>query len=296
MSRSERAKVKEERRAEARRGIPLRAVVPNAVTALALCSGLTAIRFAIEGSWEQAVAFIGVAAVLDGMDGRIARSLRAQTRFGAELDSLADVISFGVAPAIVVHLWGLQAWPRLGWLFALAFAVCMALRLARFNARIDAEDQPHKSAGFLTGVPAPAGAAVVLLPVLVWLASDGEWAWLRDYRLIAPWTAFAAFMVISSLATFSLGSFRLRRNVRLEAIGLIAMLGAALFTVPWQTLAVLVILYLVTIPVSIARYERVRRQRAALAARDPGPAQPPLPLAPERPAARRRSRPNASSE
>jgi len=286
--------LKEERRAETRRGIPLRAVVPNAVTALALCAGLTAIRFAIEGSWEQAVAFIGVAAVLDGMDGRIARSLRAQTRFGAELDSLADVISFGVAPAIVVHLWGLQAWPRLGWLFALAYAVCMALRLARFNARIDVEDQPHKSAGYLTGVPAPAGAAVVLLPVLLWLASDGEWTWLKDYRLVAPWTAFAAFMIISSVATFSLGSFRLRRNVRLEAIGLIALLGAALFTVPWRTLAVLVIIYLLMIPISMARYERVKRQRAA--ARDAEPAQPPLPLATERPAARRRSRPNAPSQ
>jgi CDP-diacylglycerol--serine O-phosphatidyltransferase len=284
--------VREERRAEPRRGIPLRAVVPNAVTALALCSGLTAIRFAIEGSWEQAVAFIGVAAVLDGMDGRIARSLRAQTRFGAELDSLSDVISFGVAPAITIHLWGLQAWPRLGWLFALAYAVCMALRLARFNARIDVEDQPHKSAGYLTGVPAPAGAAVVLLPILLWLASDGGWTWLRDYRLVAPWTAFAAFMVISSVATFSLGSLRLRRNVRLEAIGLIALIGAALFTVPWRTLAVLVIVYLLTIPVSMARYDRVKRQRA-LAAREPEPAQPPLPAAPERPEARRRSRPNA---
>jgi CDP-diacylglycerol--serine O-phosphatidyltransferase len=286
--------MKEERRAEPRRGIPLRAVVPNAVTALALCSGLTAIRFAIEGSWEQAVAFIGVAAVLDGMDGRIARSLRAQTRFGAELDSLSDVISFGVAPAITIHLWGLQAWPRLGWLFALAYAVCMALRLARFNARIDVEDQPHKSAGYLTGVPAPAGAAVVLLPILLWLASDGAWEWLRDYRLVAPWTAFAAFMIISSVATFSLGSLRLRRTVRLEAIGFIALLGAALFTVPWETLAVLVIAYLLLIPLSMTRYERVRRQRAA--ARDAEPVQPPLPLAAERPARPRRSAPNAPSE
>jgi CDP-diacylglycerol--serine O-phosphatidyltransferase len=285
--------VKAERRAEPRRGIPLRAVIPNAVTALALCSGLSAIRFAIEGSWEQAVAFIGVAAVLDGMDGRIARSLRAQTKFGAELDSLSDVVAFGVAPAITVHLWGLQAWPRLGWLFALAYAVCMALRLARFNARIDAEDQPHKSAGYLTGVPAPAGAAVVLLPVLIWLASDGEWAWLRDYRLVAPWTAFAAFMVISSVATFSLGSLRLRRNVRLEAIVFIALLGAALFTVPWQTLAVIVLVYLLTIPLSMARYARVKRQRVALAGLE---AEPDLPLVPERPAARRRSRPSAPSE
>jgi CDP-diacylglycerol--serine O-phosphatidyltransferase len=170
----------------------------------------------------------------------------------------------------------------------------MALRLARFNARIDVEDQPHKSAGYLTGVPAPAGAAVALLPILLWLASDGQWAWLRDYRLVAPWTAFAAFMVISSVATFSLGSFRLRRNVRLEAIGLIALIGAALFTVPWQTLAVLVLIYLLLIPLSMVRYARVRRQRVA--ARGAEPVQPPLPLAAARPAVRRRSRPNAPSE
>jgi len=219
--------VTEERRAQPRHGIPLRAVVPNAVTALALCSGLTGIRFAISADWEQAIAFVGVAAVLDGMDGRIARSLRAQTRFGAELDSLSDVIAFGVSPAIILHLWVLQTMPRFGWLFAMAYAVCMALRLARFNARIDLEDQPHKSAGFLTGVPAPAGAALMLLPIMLWLASDRQWDWLQDYRLVAPWAAFSAFMVISSVATYSLGSFRLRRNVRLEAIVLIAILGGA---------------------------------------------------------------------
>ena len=141
-------------------GIPLRAVVPNAVTALALCVGLTGVRFAIAGEWEKAIYAIVAAGLLDGMDGRIARALKGQSRFGAELDSLSDVIAFGVSPAIILHLWALQAWPRLGWIFALAYAACMALRLARFNARIDVEDQPHKSAGFLTGVPAPAGAGL----------------------------------------------------------------------------------------------------------------------------------------
>jgi CDP-diacylglycerol---serine O-phosphatidyltransferase len=278
----------EERRAQPRHGIPLRAVVPNAVTALALCSGLTGIRFAISADWDQAIAFVGVAAVLDGMDGRIARSLRAQTRFGAELDSLSDVIAFGVSPAIILHLWVLQTMPRFGWLFAMAYAVCMALRLARFNARIDIEDQPHKSAGFLTGVPAPAGAALMLLPIMLWLASDRQWGWLQDYRLVAPWAAFSAFMVISSVATYSLGSLRLRRNVRLEAIVLIAILGGALFSAPWETLSLVVILYLALIPVSMTRYARVKRQRAALAGA------PPAQELPEgRPARRRRSPPNA---
>ncbi|MEA3031221.1 MAG: CDP-diacylglycerol---serine O-phosphatidyltransferase [Sphingomonadales bacterium] len=278
----------EERRAQPRHGIPLRAVVPNAVTALALCSGLTGIRFAISADWDQAIAFVGVAAVLDGMDGRIARSLRAQTRFGAELDSLSDVIAFGVSPAIILHLWVLQTMPRFGWLFAMAYAVCMALRLARFNARIDVEDQPHKSAGFLTGVPAPAGAGLMLLPIMLWLASDRQWAWLQDYRLVAPWAAFSAFMVISSVATYSLGSFRLRRNVRLEAIVAIAILGGALFSAPWETLSLLVILYLALIPVSMTRYARIKRQRAALAG-----AAPVQELPEGRPARRRRSPPNA---
>jgi CDP-diacylglycerol---serine O-phosphatidyltransferase len=255
-----------------RRGIPLRAVVPNAVTALALCSGLTGVRFAIAGEWDRAIAAIVIAAVLDGMDGRIARALRGQSRFGAELDSLSDVIAFGVSPAIILHLWSLQYWPRLGWVFALAYAVCMALRLARFNARIDAEDQPHKSAGFLTGVPAPAGAGLLLLPIYLWLASGREWTWLQDYRLVAPWAALIAFLAISSLATFSWTSFRLRRNVRLEAIFVIAIVGGALFSAPWETLSALALVYLALIPFSIASYAKVRRQRAAGSRRPEPPA------------------------
>ena len=253
-------------REAARRGIPLRAVIPNAVTALALCTGLTAVRFAIAGEWSYAVYAIVAAGVLDGLDGRIARALKGQSRFGAELDSLSDVIAFGVSPAIVLHLWALQHWPRLGWVFALAYAVCMALRLARFNARIDVEDQPHKSAGFLTGVPAPAGAGLLLLPLILWLASEGAWGWLRDYRIVAPWAALIAFLAISSLATFSWTLFRLRRSVRFEAIVVIALLGGALVSAPWETLSVVAILYLLSIPLSVLSFSRVRRRRAATAA------------------------------
>jgi CDP-diacylglycerol--serine O-phosphatidyltransferase len=257
-----------------RRGIPLRAVVPNAVTALALCSGLSGIRFAIAERWDLAIAMIMIAAVLDGMDGRIARMLNGSSRFGAELDSLSDVIAFGVSPAVILYLWSLEELPRFGWLFALAYAVCMALRLARFNARIDVEDQPHKSAGFLTGVPAPAGAALLLLPILLWLASDRQWSALQDYRLLAPWAAAVAFLVISSLATFSWTSFRLRRRLRLEAIVLIAIVGGALLTAPWETLSALAVLYLASIPFSIVSYARVRKQRAAASHRSEPPAAP----------------------
>lgn len=282
-------------RAPERRGIPLRAVVPNAVTALALCIGLTGVRFAIAGEWDSAIYAIVAAAVLDGMDGRIARALRGQTRFGAELDSLSDVIAFGVSPAIILHLWSLQHLPRFGWVFALAYAACMALRLARFNARIDVEDQPHKSAGFLTGVPAPVGAGLLLLPIYLWLASDRDWGWLQDWRLVAPWAAFVAFLVISSIATFSWGSLRLRRNIRLEAIVLIAILGGALVSAPWHTLSVAALVYLAMIPFSMMSYAKVKRQRARQAAAEPPlPLSPPVaPLPPERPARRRRSPPSA---
>lgn len=262
-------------RSRPRRGIPLRTVVPNAVTALALCTGLTGVRFAIAGRWEEAIWCIVAAAVLDGMDGRIARRLNGQSRFGAELDSLSDVIAFGVSPAVIMHLWVLQDVARFGWIFALAYAVCAALRLARFNAAIDAEEQPHKSAGFLTGVPAPAGAGLMLLPLILWVASGGDWAWLRSFPLVATWAALVAFLMISSLATFSWGSLRLRRTVRLEAIVVIALLGAALLSAPWETLSVLALLYLATIPFSIAAYAKVRRQRAAAAVA--APSAPPEP-------------------
>jgi CDP-diacylglycerol--serine O-phosphatidyltransferase len=253
------------------RGIPLRAVVPNAVTALALCSGLSGVRFAIAEDWEKAVAAVAIAAVLDGLDGKIARMLKGQSRFGAELDSLSDVIAFGVSPAIIMHLWALQYLPRFGWLFALAYAVCAALRLARFNAAIDVEEQPHKSAGFLTGVPAPAGAGLMLLPLGLWIASKGAWDWLQSPVAIAGWAALSAFLMISSLATFSTTSLRLRRNVRFTAIVVIALVAGALVSAPWETLSVLTIVYAASIPFSILAYAKVKRQRVAAAGRpEPG--------------------------
>ena len=243
------------------RGIPLRAVVPNVITALALCSGLSGVRFAIAGEWERAVGMIVLAGVLDGIDGRVARLLRGSSRFGAELDSLADAISFGVSPALVLFLWSLTALPRVGWIAALMLAVFCALRLARFNAQIDADDQPHKSAGFFTGIPAPAGAGLAMLPLILWLWS-GE-PLLREPWLVAPWIAFIATLMISSIATYGWTSFRLRRTVRFEAIAVAVVLAAALVTAPWQTLSVVSLIYLLTMPFSIASYARVKRQRGS---------------------------------
>ena len=246
------------------RGIPLRAVVPNAITALALCSGLSGVRFAIVGEWERAVTMIVLAGVLDGLDGRVARMLRGESRFGAELDSLADAISFGVSPALVLFLWSLTGLPRLGWIAALMLAVFCALRLARFNAQIDADEQPRKSAGFFTGVPAPAGAGLAMLPLIAWLWSGQPV--LRSYWLVAPWVAFVAILMVSSVPTYSWKSFRLRRTVRFEAIAAVVVLAAALVTAPWPTLTVVSLLYLLAIPFSIAGYARIRRRAVGTAA------------------------------
>lgn len=243
------------------RGLPLRAVTPNAITALALCSGLSGVRFAIGGEWERAVAMIMVAGVLDGIDGRIARLLRGESRFGAELDSLSDAISFGVSPALILYLWSLSALPRAGWMASLILAVFCALRLARFNAQIDETEQPHKSAGFLTGVPAPVGAGLALLPLFFWLWTD-EPLFASPY-LVAPWTAFVAILLVSSVATFSWKSLRLRRNIRFEALAGVVLLFAALVVAPWHTLSAISVIYLALLPFSIASYAKVRRLRAS---------------------------------
>jgi CDP-diacylglycerol--serine O-phosphatidyltransferase len=248
-------------------GLTLRAVLPNAITAAALCSGLTGIRFAINGNWEMALFAIILAGMLDGIDGRIARLLKAQSRFGAELDSLADSLSFGMAPALVMFLWSLQDLPRFGWFASLAFAICCALRLARFNARIDVEDQPHKSVGFLTGVPAPLGAGLAFLPMYLWIAS-GEPIF-RHPVLVAVWMVAIAVLMISNLATLSWTSIRPRRNIRLEAIALAGLVFAALLTEPWWTLAALSLVYLALMPLAIVRYGRIKRQRARASAAAP---------------------------
>ena len=243
------------------RGLTVRSVIPNAITAAALCSGLTGIRFAIVGDWERAVFAIILAGVLDGIDGRIARLLKAQSRFGAELDSLADSLSFGMAPALVLFLWSLQDLPRFGWFASLAVAICCALRLARFNAQIDVEDQPHKSAGFLTGVPAPVGAGLAFLPLYLWLASGEDL--FRSPLLVGPWTAGIAVLMISNLATLSWTSIRPRTQIRLPAIALAGLIFAALLTETWWTLALLSFGYLVLMPISLMRYARVKRRKGA---------------------------------
>lgn len=257
-------------------GLALRGLVPNAITAAALASGLTGIRFAITAAfghngpttpglplddWQKAVLAVILAGVLDGIDGRIARLLKAQSRFGAELDSLSDAVAFGVAPALILFLWSLQEVPRLGWFAALAFAICMALRLARFNARIDMADEPRKAAGFLTGVPAPVGAGLAFLPMYLWFASEGNPLFRRP-EIVGVWLLISAFLLITSLPTLSWGALRPRRKVRLELIAFAALGFAALLSEPWLTLAGICLIYLLFLPYGWVSYAKVKRLRA----------------------------------
>lgn len=241
-------------------GLTLRTLVPNAITAAALGFGLTGIRFGITGQYEQAVLAVLLAGLLDGIDGRVARLLKGQSRFGAELDSLADNVSFGVAPALILFLWSLQNLPRLGWFASLAFAICCALRLARFNARIDVEDQPHKSAGFLTGVPAPVGAGLAMLPMYLWFVTDMPE--LRSPVFVGLWLVAIAFLLISSVATLSWSKLAPRRGIRLWVLLLLGIVGVALMTEPWWTLIGICAAYLLLLPYGMLTYTRFKRRRA----------------------------------
>lgn len=245
--------------------LPMRAFVPNAITVLALCFGLTGARFAIIGNWEKAVAAIIIAGVLDGIDGRIARLLKGASRFGAELDSLSDVIAFGVAPAIIIYQWALHGLGGVGWVVALAHAVCCALRLARFNAQLDVDNQPHKQAGFLTGVPSPVGAGLTLSPIFLdkWL----ETAFFSEPVVAGIIVAVTAFLMVSNLPTFSWKSVKLKRSLRLPILLLVGLFAASLYSAPWGTLSLLSIGYAITIIFSVRSYERLlRRQKREQAA------------------------------
>jgi CDP-diacylglycerol--serine O-phosphatidyltransferase len=241
------------------RKIPVRMLVPNFFTLLSLCAGVTAIRMAIEHRFELAIGLIVVAAILDGVDGRLARALKAQSRFGAELDSLADFINFGVAPAIVLFTWGLTGLKGFGWIAVLLFACGMGLRLARFNSMLEV-DKPKWQSNYFTGMPAPAGAITVLLPF--YLNGLG----LVDVRayplLIAIYTLAMAFLLVSTIPTFSgkLMGERVRGELILPIMTAAAALVGLLVTYPYGTLSVLTLVYLATIPYSYQRFQQRQRE------------------------------------
>jgi CDP-diacylglycerol--serine O-phosphatidyltransferase len=243
--------------------IPVRTLLPNLITLLALCAGLTAIRLAVEDKLEWAVAAIVFAALLDGIDGRVARMLKGTSRFGAELDSLADFVNFGVAPALMLYFWGLHELGNLGWIPAMVFAISTGLRLARFNVMVDDPNKPAWAAKFFTGVPAPAGAITVLLPIYVYF--------LGVPRL--PGTAFLTFvytfaiaaLMVSRLPVFSgkrVGK-RVAPEMVLPVFVAVVLFFGLLISYPWVVLTIGTVCYLASLPVGYLSYRNHERKDAA---------------------------------
>ena len=233
--------------------VPVRVLIPSIFTLVGLCAGLTAIRMGIESRWDLAVAALVFAAFLDGIDGRVARLLKASSRFGAELDSLADFVNFGVAPAIIMFNWALEDLPSLGWIAVLVFAVCSALRLARFNVSLDRTDLPAWKSNYFVGVPAPAGAILLLLPIY---AQDLGLHLPRLTPLVFFYTLGIALLMVSNVPTFSgklIGQKIAREHVPPVFVAA-ALFMALLLTYPSLTLAVGSLTYLALIPVSAYRY------------------------------------------
>jgi CDP-diacylglycerol---serine O-phosphatidyltransferase len=238
------------------RGLSFNKMIPNILTLLALCSGMTAIRFGLEEHYRQAVIAILVAGIFDGIDGRIARLLKGTSEFGAELDSLSDFVSFGVAPALVMYLWSVQSLSSLGWMVALLFTICCGLRLARFNTQIGA-DLPPYAYNFFTGVPAPAGAGLAIIPML--LNFEFGWSGFRSGWFGAVVLAAVGALMVSRVPTFSMKRFHLPREWVLPVFLIIGGLAALATTEPWATLLIIGIIYIGSFPMSIRAYNRLRR-------------------------------------
>jgi CDP-diacylglycerol---serine O-phosphatidyltransferase len=255
------------------KAIPVRTLLPNLITLLALCAGLTAIRLAVENKLELALAAIVFAALLDGIDGRIARLLKGTSRFGAELDSLADFVNFGVAPALILYFWGLHELKSAGWIAALVFAICAALRLARFNVMIDDPNQPAWAGNFFTGIPAPAGAITVLLPIYLYFlgASNGlVTVWLTFF-----YTLVIALLMVSRLPVFSgkrVGK-RVSPDLVLPVFVVVVLFFALLISYPWEVLTLGTLAYLGCLPFGWLSYREYQRKDAAAVEAGAAPAE-----------------------
>jgi CDP-diacylglycerol---serine O-phosphatidyltransferase len=238
--------------------LPLLHLVPNMLTILGLCAGLTSIRYALDGRYELAVALIAAAVVLDGLDGRSARMLNLTSKLGAQLDSLADFLSFGVAPAVLVYLWTLHDVRGIGWALAMLFATCCALRLARFNTELELPDRPRWTYHFFTGIPAPAAAGLAVLPLMMsFVAGDG---WPRSWFLNAVLMVFVGVMMVSRVPTFSIKRVRVEPHMVLPTLLLAFVVIAGLVVETWLTLTLVGLLYLGSIPLAVLSARRMRQR------------------------------------
>lgn len=234
---------------------PLSRLLPNMLTMVSFFCGLSAVRFALQERWEHAALAIVIASVFDILDGRVARMLGATSKFGAELDSLADLTSFGVAPALVLYLWGISSvGGTFGWMASMVFAACSALRLARFNTMLEDLSAPKWTKGYFTGVPAPAGAGLALLPLFLFI-EYGE-AVRPPPALLAAWMILAGGLMVSRLPTLAMKGRRVPRVLVAPIMAAVCLLVAGLFTNTWGTLSVMASLYFVMIPVGWVVYRR----------------------------------------
>jgi CDP-diacylglycerol--serine O-phosphatidyltransferase len=231
-------------------------MIPNVLTVLALCAGMTAIRLAIVGKFETAVVAIIVAGILDGLDGRIARLLKGTSVFGAQLDSLSDFVSFGVAPAVMLYIWTMEQFHGFGWAIVLIFAVCCALRLARFNTQLGQELPPY-AYNFFTGVPAPAGAGLAMVPMFA--AFEFGDTVFRTPTFNTFWILAVAGLMVSRVPTFALKRFHVPSEWVLPTLLGVGALAAFLTTEPWATLLIVGVVYIGSFPFSIRYYRRLKR-------------------------------------
>ncbi len=245
-------------------------LIPNMLTLCALCAGLTSIKFALDANalmdvdaaqrkWELACIAVVVAAIFDALDGRIARLLDSTSKFGAELDSLSDFIAFGVAPSIILYVWTMDQAGRIGWGLTLLFSACMALRLARFNTKLDNADLPAWTSRFFTGVPAPAGAGVVLMPLFAYNEYGGGIA--DSPYLVGPWMVIVSGLLVSRIPTFSFKRLAISQRWVLPAMVIVTVFVALLASETWNTILACGGLYLASIPFSRRQYQRLSMQR-----------------------------------
>lgn len=239
------------------RDLSINRMIPNILTLLALAAGLTAIRFGLDGRWEHAVLAIIVAAVLDALDGRIARLLKGASKFGAELDSLSDFVCFGVSPVLVLYLWTMKDAGRLGWVLVMLFTICCGLRLARFNVMMEDHDAPAWQARFFTGIPAPAGGGLVLLPMV--LSFQGSEGFFRQPWVVGIFMLVIAGMLVSTIPTYSFKKLKIGRHWILPTMLITAAIAVFLINAPWLTLSVVGLAYICSIPLSYRAQQALQK-------------------------------------
>ena len=237
-----------------------RMILPNAITLIGVCIGLSSIKFALDGKFALAVIAILFAALMDALDGRIARLIKGTSKMGKELDSLGDVISFGVAPALIMYFWNLQYLDKLGWFVCLTYVVCVALRLARFN--INSEEEPSWKDNFFEGVPSPAGGIIVLMPLVFSFSGLGDFFFKINYDLIVPiFFIMVSTLLISTIPTYSFKKIVIPRAMTKFLLFGIVLFFGSLLVYTFKILAVSSLIYLCLIPVSFFHYKKIKKEK-----------------------------------